>query len=77
MKIFKLSKRAELQFECHLDTKNGGLSCSFLPLPTIGIKRFGKVIGDREILLNGDTSIHLMWLFFEITLVIDDKIQEE
>ena len=71
MKIFKLSKRAELQFECHLDTKNGGISCSFLPLPTIGIKRYGKVIDDGEILWGGDTSIHLMWLFFEITLIIE------
>jgi hypothetical protein len=73
MKIIHLSKRAELQFECHLDTKNGGLSCSFLPMPTIGIKRYGKVIDDGEILWNGDTSIHLMWLFFELSLVIDDK----
>lgn len=76
MKVFKLSKRTELQFGCRLYTKNGSLSYSFLPLPTIGIKRYGKVIDDGNILWNGDTSIRLMWLFFEITLVIDDNPTE-
>lgn len=77
MKIISLSKRVELQVECHLDNKVGSLSWKFIPFPMIGIKRVGKMIDDEELLWNGDTSIHLMWLFFEITLVIDDKIKEE
>lgn len=77
MKIISLSKRVELQIECHLDNKVGSLSWKFIPFPMIGIKRVGKMINDEDLLWNGDTSIHLMWLFFEITLVIDDKIKEE
>lgn len=73
MKIIHLSKRVELQIECHLDDKFGSLSWRFIPFPMIGIKRFGKMINDGELLYNGDTSIHLMWLFFELSLVIDDK----
>ena len=77
MKIISLSKRVELQIECHLDNKVGSLSWKFIPFPMIGIKRRGKMIDDEVLLYNGDTSIHLMWLFFGITLVIDDKIKEE
>lgn len=77
MKIIHLSKRVELQIECHLDDKVGSLSWMFIPFPMIGIKRVGKMIDEEVLLYNGDTSIHLMWLFFELTLVIDDKIQEE
>ena len=77
MIIIHLSKRIELQLECHLDKKVGSLSWKFIPFPMIGIKRFGKMIDDEVLLWDGDTSIHLMWLFFELTLVIDDKIQEE
>lgn len=77
MKIMNLSKRVELQVECHLDNKVGSLSWKFIPFPMIGIKRVGKMINDEELLWNGDTSIHLMWLFFELTLVIDDKIKDK
>ena len=77
MKIIHLSKRVELQIECYLDYKVGSLSWKFIPFPMLGIKRVGKMIDDEELLWNGDTSIHLMWLFFEIILVIDDKIKEE
>lgn len=77
MKIISLSKRVELQIECYLDNKVGSLSWKFIPFPMIGIKRAGKMIDDEELLWNGDTSIHLMWLFFEITLVIDDKIKDK
>ena len=77
MKIIHLSKRVELQVECHLDTKVGSLSWMFAPFPMIGIKRVGKMIDDEELLWNGDTSIHLMWLFFELTLVINDKIKDK
>lgn len=77
MKIIHLSKRVELQVECHLDKKVGSLSWKFIPCPMIGIKRLGKMIDDEVFLCNGDTSIHLMWLFFELTLVINDKIKEE
>ena len=77
MKIIHLSRRVELQVKCHLDKKVGSLSWKFIPFPMIGIKRVGKFIDDEMLLCNGDTSIHLMWLFFELTLVIDDKIQEE
>ena len=77
MKIISLSKRVELQIECHLDNKVGSLSWKFIPFPMIGIKRVGKMIDDEELLWNGDTSIHLMWLFFEIPLVIDDKIKDK
>lgn len=38
---------------------------------------FGKMIDDEVLLCNGHTSIHLMWLFFELTLVIDDKIKDK
>lgn len=64
MKIIHFSKRVELQVECHLDNKVGSLSWKFIPFPMIGIKRVGKMIDDEELLWNGDTSIHLMWLFF-------------
>lgn len=77
MKIIHLSKRVELQVECHLDNKVGSLSWKFIPFPMIGIKRRGKMIDDEVLLYNGDTSIHLMWLFFELTLVIDDKIKDK
>lgn len=77
MKIIYLSKRVELKIECHLDNKVGSLSWKFIPFPMIGIKRVGKMIDDEELLWNGDTCIHLMWLFFELTLVIDDKSKEE
>ena len=77
MKIIHLSKRVELQVERHLDDNVGSLSWKFIPFPMIGIKRVGKMIDDEELLWNGYTSIHLMWLFFELTLVIDDKIKEE
>ena len=77
MKIIHLSKRVELQIECHLDNKVGSLSWKFIPFPIIGIKRCGKMIDDEELLWNGDTSIHLMWLFFELTLVINDKIKDK
>ena len=77
MKIIHLSKRVELQVERHLDDKVGSLSWKFIPFPMIGVKRVGKMIDDEELLWNGDTSIHLMWLFFQLTLVIDDKIKEE
>jgi hypothetical protein len=77
MKIIHLSKRIELQVECHLDNKVGSLSWKFIPFPMIGVKRFGKMIDDEVLLGNGDTSIYLMWLFFELTLVIDDKIKDK
>lgn len=77
MKIIHLSKRVELQIECHLDNKVGSLSWKFIPFPMIGVKRFGKMVDDEVLLCNGDTSIHLMWLFFELTLVIDDKIKDK
>ena len=77
MKIISLSKRVELQVECHLDDEVGSLSWKFIPFPMIGIKRVGKMIDDEVLLYNGDTSIHLMWLFFELTLVIDDKIKNK
>lgn len=73
MKIIHLSKRVELQVERHLDDKVGSLSWKFIPFPMIGIKRMGKMIDDGELLCNGCTSVHLMWLFFELSLVIDDK----
>lgn len=73
MKIIHLSKRVELQVESHIDKKVGSLSWKFIPFPMIGIKRVGKIIDDEELLWNGDTSIHLMWLFFELTLVIDEE----
>lgn len=76
MKIFKLSKRVELQVECHLDTRVGSLSFVFVPFPMIGIKRKGKKIVDEKLLCNGWTSIHLMWLFFGLLLVIDDKTKD-
>lgn len=76
MKIISLSKRVELQIECHLDDKVGSLSWKFIPFPMIGVKRVGKMIDDEELLWNGDTFIHLMWLFFELTLVINDKPTE-
>lgn len=76
MKIIHLSKRVELQIECHLDDKFGSLSWKFIPFPMFGVRRFGKMIDDGEFLCNGDTSIHLMWLFFELSLVIDDKPTE-
>ena len=76
-KIIHFSKRVELQVECHLDDKVGSLSWKFIPFPMIGIKRTGKMIDDGVLLWNGDTSIHLMWLFFELTLVIDDKIKDK
>lgn len=76
MKIIHLSKRVELQIWCHLDNKVGSLSWKFIPFPMIGIKRLGKMFDD-EVFLSGDTSIHLMWLFFELTLVIDDKIKDK
>ena len=77
MKIIHFSKRVELQVECHLDDKVGSLSWKFIPFPIFGIKRYGKMIDDGELLCNGFTSAHLMWLFFELSLVIDDKIKEE
>ena len=77
MKIIHLSKRVELQVERHLDDKVGSLSWKFIPFPMIGVKRVGKMIDDEELLWNGDTSIHLMWLFFELTLVINDKIKDK
>lgn len=77
MKIIYLSKRVELQIECHLDDRVGSLSWMFAPFPMIGIKRTGKMIDYEELLYNGDTSIHLMWLFFELTLVIDDKNKDK
>ena len=77
MKIIHLSRLVELLVECHLDKKVGSLCWKFILFPMIGIKRFGKMIDDELLLYNGHTSIHLMWLFFELTLVIDDKIQEE
>lgn len=43
----------------------------------IGIKRFGKMYDDEVLLCNGHTSVHLMRLFFEIILVIDDKIKDK
>lgn len=76
MKIIHLSKRVELQVECHLDDKVGSLSWKIIPFPMIGIKRVGKMIEDEVLLFNGDTSIHLMWLFFELSLVIDDKTND-
>lgn len=77
MKIIHLSKRVELQIECHLDNKVGSLSWKFIPFPMIGIKRIGKMFDDEVFLWNGDTSINLMWLFFELTLVINDKIKDK
>lgn len=77
MKIIHLSKRVELQVECYFDNKVGSLSWKFIPFPMIGIKRVGKMIDDEELLWNGDTSIHLMWLFFEFTLVIDDQSKDK
>lgn len=77
MKIIHFSKRVELQVECHLDDKVGGLSFVFVPFPMIGIKRKGKKIVDEKLLCNGWTSIHLMWLFFGLLLVIDDKINDK
>lgn len=77
MKIIHFSKRVELQVECNLNDRVGSLSWMFAPFPMIGIKRMGKMIDDGELLCNGDTSVHLMWLFFELTLVIADKIKEE
>lgn len=76
-KIIHFSKRVELQVKCNLDKKVGSLSWMFAPFPMIGIKRTGKMIDDEVLLYNGDTSIHLMWLFFELTLVIDDKIKDK
>lgn len=76
MKIIHLSKRVELQVECHLDDKVGGLSFVFVPFPMIGIKRKSKKIVDEKLLCNGWTSIHLMWLFFGLLLVIDDKTKD-
>lgn len=76
MKIIHFSKRVELQVECHLDDKVGSLSWRFIPSPMLGVKRFGKMIDDGELLCNGCTSVHLMWLFFELSLVIDDKIND-
>lgn len=73
MKIISLSKRVELQIECHLDDKVGSLSWKFIPFPMIGIKRSGKMIDDGVLFYNRCTSVHLMWLFFELSLVIDDK----
>lgn len=77
MKIIYLSKRVELQIECRLDDRVGSLSWAFVPFPMIGIKRTGKMIDDGELLCNGCTSVHLMWLFFELSLVIDDKIKDK
>lgn len=76
MKIIHLSKRVELQVECNLDYKVGSLSFVFVPFPMIGIKRKGKKIVDEKWLCNGWTSIHLMWLFFGLLLVIDDKTND-
>ena len=76
MKVIHLSKRVELQIGCHLDNKLGSLSWRFIPFPMIGIKRLGKMFDDEVFLCNGYTSFHLMWLFFELTLVIDDKPTE-
>lgn len=73
MKIIHLSKRAELQIETHLDKEMGSLFFKFTPFPMIGIKRFGGVANDEQTLIKGSTSFHLMWLFFELTLDIDDK----
>ena len=39
----------------------------------IGVKRFGGVANDEQTLIKGSTSFHLMWLFFELTLDIDDE----
>ena len=76
MKIIHFSKRVELQVECHLDDKVGSLSWKFIPFPMFGIKRSGKMIDDGELLWNGCTSVHLMWLFFELSLVIEDKTND-
>ena len=71
------TKRVELQIECHLHNKVGTLSWKFIPFPMIGIKRLGKMIAEEILLWNGDTSFHLMWMFFEFTIVIEDKSKEE
>ena len=73
MKIIHLSKRVELQIECHLDDNVGSLSWKSIPFPMFGVRRLGKMIDDGELLCNGCTSVHLMLLVFELSLVIDDK----
>lgn len=77
MKIIHFSKQVELQVECNLNDRVGSLSWMFAPFPMIGIKRTGKMIGDGVLLCSGCTSVHLMWLFFGLLLVIDDKIKDK
>lgn len=73
MKIIHLSKRTDLIIESHLYKDLGRLFFKFMFFPTIGVERFGGVANDEQTLMKGSTTFHLMWLFFEITLDIEDK----
>lgn len=72
-KIFRISKRVLVELHFHLDTELGDWSYRFSLLPTIGVKRIGKAYDLDVCLFQGETDIHLMWLFFEVALVIEDE----